>query len=368
MDELEIPRGPRVPKLKSRAAFEGRITEYKRLDKRGWELSRAVADDEESCLLTDPDAPRWPIPRERDRAKFAGLTKDNLRYSASAADEIPKGLRAPRDRNRAKFMGLTADDKEIDKIGKGMMGVAMGDPQIKQTAENDIQENPEYGSVTFYPGGYKRKRSETPEIGRNGTLKSSQIVFLLILSTDPGLRRETAELSEGDMVWERIKNDMEREYSKRRQHQPYSSVKYTVDEQTQTAQITLVASNQFRESHHREFLTGLFATHPSYPGPKRRPRMTALEMWDISDEWRRQADEAAEAEEAEMAQMSATPESANKLGYGNDEHKEISTDMEVDVATDYSPQVSTQDDDAEEFQTHGEDDGNQKEEVLKQRG
>lgn len=168
---------------------------------------------------------------------------------------------------------------------------------------------------------------------------------LLSLPADLRITRETSELSEGDIVWERLKNDLEREYSKRSQQQRRNSDEQTITRQTVTLQITSSTLNQFGQSPHVEFLKRLFANHPNQSDPKRRPRMTALNMWDMFDEQNLQAEETAMAE---MSEISSPPESVNVLDYATPKHEPKSkrennwTDMDVEVDDDNSTQKSNQ--------------------------
>lgn len=100
---------------------------------------------------------------------------------------------------------------------------------------------------------------------------------------------DALEQSEGDIVWERLKNEIEKEFFERQEStriekQSRTFIKRTPTKQTATQQIASVTARQLVGA---DFLNKLFENHPSQPGPKRRPRMTDIEMWDISNVKRR---------------------------------------------------------------------------------
>jgi hypothetical protein len=106
---------------------------------------------------------------------------------------------------------------------------------------------------------------------------------------------ETLGLSDGDMVWERLKADIQRERPRTLQSQSATSTKQAVTDKT-VAEIS--AATTTNQSPHEDFLSKLFAKHLNQRNPNWRPRMTALEMWDINDEKKRQE------EKQEMTKMS----------------------------------------------------------------
>jgi hypothetical protein len=106
---------------------------------------------------------------------------------------------------------------------------------------------------------------------------------------------ETLGLSDGDMVWERLKADIQREHSRALESQSTTSTKQAVTDRTVAETSAATTTNQ---SRHADFLSKLFAKHSSQRNPNWRPRMTALEMWDINDEKKRQE------EGQEMTKMS----------------------------------------------------------------
>jgi hypothetical protein len=188
-------------------------------------------------FASSPESPESSSSATPSRSKIAAP-----KFSSLTADFefFTKGKRIS---SREATTGGFEDDNDVGDIGTGMSGVAMGGSRDKTAAED---------------GNLVMGRSEI--LGR----------------------------SEGDMVWERLKNDIQREYLRGSPKQLHTFSKQTVIERTAIEPTIYATTNQ---SLHADFLSKLFAKHPSQPNPKWRPRVTAIEMWDINDEKKRQEDE-----------------------------------------------------------------------------
>ena len=192
-------------------------------------------------FTSSPGFPESPGPATPSRSKVV-LPK----FSSPTADFefFTKGKRIS---SRESITGSLKDD-DINDIEIGMSGVAMGRAQVRTTEDDYLDK------------------------GSPQTLGSS----------------------DGDMVWERLENDIQREQLRGPQEQLNTFTKQNVIERTITETNAPTIAHQ---SPHANFLSKLFEKQPSQPNPRWRPRMTALNMWDIYDEKKRQE------ENEEMAKM-----------------------------------------------------------------
>jgi hypothetical protein len=226
---------------------------------------------------SSPGSPESPSPSTPPRSKILVP-----KFSSPTTDFEPftKGKRI--SSREASTRGFS-NDNDADDIGMGTSGVAMGDAQTRTAAED---------------GNFVMDRLET------------------------------LESPDGDMVWERLKNDIQREHARGPQKQSNIVTNQTVIERTATATIAPATTNQ---SPHADFLSKLFAKHPSQPNPKWRPRMTALDMWDINDEKKcqKEDEEMAMMSERELSTTPNTPDCNQKsLTHGSDRDRGDS--MEID--------------------------------------
>jgi hypothetical protein len=148
-------------------------------------------------------------------------------------------------------------------------------------------------------------------------------------------RPETLGSSDGDMVWERLKNDIQREQLRGPPQQLNTFTKQNVIERTITETNAPAMANQ---SPHANFLSKLFEKHPSQPNPRWRPRMTALNMWDISDEKKRQEEneEMARLNERELSTDPKTPDynrKKNRTHHSNCDREDLMDIGDDDYST-----------------------------------
>jgi hypothetical protein len=237
---------------------------YRRRQDRAFQSIQSSPSRGDSVLKkTFSSPPEPPGPATPSRSKIVAPKISSL---TDGFEFFTKGKRiGAREATTEAF----AVENDVGNIGMGMSGVAMGGAKEKAAADDDHS--------TMY-------------------------------------RSERLGSSDGDMVWERLKNDIQREHWRGPQKQSHTFTKQTAVERTATE--TNISATT-KQSPHTDFLSNLFAKHPSQPNPKWRPRMTAIEMWDINDEKKCQE------EEAEMLDMSERETSSEQDTPDNDRKENL---------------------------------------------
>ncbi len=262
---------------------------YKRRQDRAFQNLQASASHGDQLskrtIASLPRSPESPSPATPSRSK---IVVTEFSTSTAEFDLFTKMKRtSSRNANTESFR----DDNNFDDMGKSMVSVAIGDAQGERAEEDD----------------------------------------------ELRIRRfETLGLSEGDMIWERLKNNIQREHSRGLQMQSIIRTKQIVRGRLATKSTEPTTTNKSPDT---DFLSKLFKRHPSQPNPNCRPRMTALEMWEINDEKKRLKENMKMARMAER-EPSAEPSIPNSsqmrnLPYRSDQCWDDSVDvMEVEYPKD----------------------------------
>ena len=266
-------------------------------------------------FASSPGSPGSPSPATPSRSKtvvpkFPSPTTD--------FESFTKGKRIS---SRELTTGRLSGEDEFDDIGMGMNGVVIGDAQARAAEDYNVKKG----------------------------------------------RAEILGSSDGNLVWERLKNDIQREYWKGQQKQMHALARQIVIERTTKEPTAPAATDQ---SPHADFLSKLFAKHPSQPNRRWRPRMTALDMWDINDEKKRQDEdeEMSRMSERELSTEPNTPDYNRKkhLAHRSDCDGEDSVGVDDEDYSRHSKKGREQVDfviDTKGFQEH-ENHGQQQEESI----